>query len=97
MTEILKIEAEKQVSQTYGLRYRIATVSSLYFYELIYRFPENSLPHFTATRSTYGKVHESFSGTTRLSPRLTDVLFHAEKTVRNIEHRSEDAETSQTA
>lgn len=89
MTEILKVEAEKQVSSVYGLRYRIAAVTSLYFYELIYRFPQRKPPHYTVTRSTFGKVHETFSGSTRITPMLTDVLFHAEKTVRNVEHTAE--------
>lgn len=91
MTELLKIEAEKQHSQIYGLRYRVAAVTSLYFYELIYRFPEHQPPHYTVTRSTFGKIHETFSGSTRISESLPDLLFHAEKTVRNIEHRAEGA------
>lgn len=89
MTEILKLEAEKQKSSSYGLRYRVAAVTSLYFYELVYRFPESHAPHFTVTRLTYGNIHETFSGSTRLTPTFQEVLFHAEKIVRNVEHRSE--------
>lgn len=87
MSEILETYVEKQASSVYRNRYMVTIVTGLYYYELIYRFPQDSDPHLTVTRLTYGKVHETRSGFTRVLENEAAVTEHARKTVKSMENR----------
>lgn len=87
MSEILELESEKQISSVYGDRYRLIVITELYYYELVYRFGENTQPHLTVSRMTYGKVWKSRSGFTRVIRNEEAIKEHARKTVHSIERR----------
>lgn len=88
MTRIIETQVETQKSSEYGRRIRIAVITSLYFYEIVYRFPENQEPHMTISRTTYGNIHEIHSGNVLVLGTESAALRHAKKTVHNIEKRT---------
>lgn len=87
MSEILSVNTRKQRSQEYGDRYTVVIITELYYYEFIYRFPENEQTHMTLSRSTYGNIHEQRTGRILVLNSESAVKKHAKKMVQNIEDR----------
>jgi len=87
VTEILETRIKTQKSSKYGQRFYIIVITEFYYYELVYRFHKEFEPHLTVTRMTYGKVHETQSGFTRVLWNKNAVVQHAHRTVNIMESK----------
>lgn len=87
MTEILELSCKKQRTSRYSDRYYVTVITELFYYEIVYRFFEDYRPHFTITRMTYGKVHESRSGFTKVLKQDSSIREHAARSVDRSEKR----------
>lgn len=87
MTDILELTCKKQKTSCYSTRYYVTVITELFYYEIVYRFSEDHRPHFTMTRMTYGKVHESCSGFTRVLKKESSLREHSANSVDRSEKR----------